>query len=75
MYNESKGNFYSFGRIISGTIKKGDEVKVLGEGYTIEEEEDMIMRKVERLWINQGRYKIEVDMMTAGNWIMIEGID
>ena len=23
----------------------------------------------------QGRYKIEVDMMTAGNWIMIEGID
>lgn len=23
----------------------------------------------------QGRYKIEVDMMTAGNWVMIEGID
>ena len=75
IYNETTGNFYSFGRIISGTVKRGDEVKVLGEGYTLEEEEDMIVRTVSRLWINQGRYKIEVDMMTAGNWIMIEGID
>jgi 116 kDa U5 small nuclear ribonucleoprotein component len=48
---------------------------VLGEGYTLEEEEDMIIRSVNKLWINQSRYKIEVDMMTAGNWIMIEGID
>jgi U5 small nuclear ribonucleoprotein component len=50
-------------------------VKVLGEGYTLEEEEDVIMREISRLWIMQGRYKIEVDMMTAGNWVMIEGID
>lgn len=50
-------------------------MKVLGEGYTLEEEEDVIMREISRLWIMQGRYKIEVDMMTAGNWVMIEGID
>lgn len=47
----------------------------MGEGYTLEEEEDVIMREISRLWIMQGRYKIEVDMMTAGNWVMIEGID
>jgi U5 small nuclear ribonucleoprotein component len=75
IHNEQTGHFYSLGRIISGTIKRGDDVKVLGEGFTIEEEEDMIVRNVTRLWINQCRYKIEVDMMTAGNWVMIEGID
>lgn len=50
-------------------------MKVLGEGYTIEEEEDMIVRTANNLWIHQGRYKIEVDMLTAGNWVMIESID
>jgi U5 small nuclear ribonucleoprotein component len=44
IYNENNGHFYSFGRVINGTIKRGDEVKVLGEGYTLEEEEDIIMR-------------------------------
>ena len=33
--------FDAFGRVISGTVHKGDHVKVLGENYTIEEEEDM----------------------------------
>lgn len=75
--NEQSGGFYSFGRIISGTLKRGDEVKILGEGYTVEDEEDMVIKTVSRLWIMQagGRYKIEVDMMTAGNWVLIEGID
>lgn len=75
IYNEANGSFYSFGRVISGTIKKGEDVKILGEGYTVEEEEDMIVKTAARLWIMQSRYKIEVDMMTAGNWVMIEGID
>jgi U5 small nuclear ribonucleoprotein component len=75
IYNEHSGNFYSFGRIISGTVKRGDSVRVMGEGYTLEEEEDVIVKQISGLWIMQGRYKIEVDMMTAGNWVMIEGID
>ena len=75
IHNEQTGQFYSLGRVISGTIKRSDDVKVLGEGFTIEEEEDMIVRSVHKLWIMQSRYKIEVDMMTAGNWVMIEGID
>jgi len=28
MHNENTGGFYSLGRIISGTIKKGEEVRV-----------------------------------------------
>lgn len=75
--NEQTGGFYALSRIMSGTLKVGDDVKVLGEGYTLEEEEDMVIKKVTKLWIMQagGRYKIEVDMMTAGNWVLIDGID
>eukprot|EP00347_Sterkiella_histriomuscorum_P000437 403375864 len=76
-YNESNGHFHSLGRIISGTVKRGDEVKILGEGYTLEEEEDMVHKNISKLWIMQagGRYKIDLDMMTAGNWVLIEGVD
>jgi U5 small nuclear ribonucleoprotein component len=38
---EHMGTFYAFGRIISGTIKTGDQIKVLGENYTFAEQEDM----------------------------------
>lgn len=52
-------------------------MKVLGEEYTLEEEEDMVHKSVNKLWIMQagGRYKIEVDMMTAGNFVLLEGVD
>lgn len=75
--NEQMGTFYAFGRIISGTIRSGEQVKVLGENYTIEEQEDMVVQKVQKLWILQagGRFKIEVDKALAGSWIAIEGID
>ena len=75
--NEQMGTFYAFGRIISGTIKSGEQVKVLGENYTIEEQEDMVVQKVQKLWILQagGRFKIEVDKALAGSWIAIEGLD
>ena len=39
--NEQSGNFYAFGRIISGTVKAGEPVKVLGEKYTLASKEDM----------------------------------
>jgi U5 small nuclear ribonucleoprotein component len=51
IHNENTGGFYSFGRIISGTIKRGEDVKILGEGYTVEEEEDVIIKSAIRLWI------------------------
>lgn len=48
-------SFRAFGRVISGTLKKGLEVKVLGEGYSPEDEEDMVKATVEDLWISQAR--------------------
>lgn len=49
-------SFRAFGRVISGTLRKGMEVKVLGEGYSPEDQEDMMKATVDDLWISQSRY-------------------
>jgi len=48
-------SFRSFGRVISGTLRKGMVVKVLGEGYSPEDEEDMMKATVDDLWISESR--------------------
>jgi len=73
--SEDGTQFYAFGRVFSGTIHAGQQVKVLGEGYTIEDEEDSRISSVGRLWITEARYKVEVNRVPAGNWVLIEGID
>jgi U5 small nuclear ribonucleoprotein component len=49
--NEQMGTFYSFGRIISGTIKTGESVRVLGENYTLANKEDMQVLRAHKLWL------------------------
>jgi len=75
--NEMEDCFYAYGRIISGTLNQGQEVKVMGENFNLEEEEDVVIAKASKLWIMQagGRFKIQIDKATAGNWVAIEGID
>lgn len=48
-------DFRAFGRVMSGTVKKGMQLKVLGEGYSPEDEEDMVKGEVEDLWIGESR--------------------
>ena len=36
-------SFNSFGRVLSGTAKPGQQVRVLGESYTVDDDEDMAM--------------------------------
>jgi 116 kDa U5 small nuclear ribonucleoprotein component len=48
-------SFRAFGRVISGTLRKGMDIKVLGEGYSPEDEEDMVKVTVEDLWIGEAR--------------------
>merc|ERR1719253_1321730 len=67
--------FDCFGRVLSGTLCKGDRVKVLGEAFSLDDDEDMAVRIVEALWIFQGRYRIEVSHVPAGNWCLIGGLD
>lgn len=48
-------SFRAFGRVLSGTLKKGMDIKVLGEGYSPEDEEDMMKATVEDIWISESR--------------------
>lgn len=76
MYCTEDGvNFHAFGRVMSGTIHANQEVRVLGENYTLEDEEDSRITYVGRLWIAEARYKVEVNRVPAGNWVLIEGVD
>ncbi|OZJ04688.1 116 kDa U5 small nuclear ribonucleoprotein component [Bifiguratus adelaidae] len=68
-------NFYALGRILSGTVNRGQVVRVLGEGYSIDDEEDMTVQTVEACWINEARYKVEVDGLPAGSWVLLGGVD
>jgi translation elongation factor EF-G len=48
-------SFRALGRVISGTLRKGAQVKVLGEGYSPEDEEDMMRATVDDLWVSGSR--------------------
>ncbi|XP_035780282.1 116 kDa U5 small nuclear ribonucleoprotein component-like [Anopheles albimanus] len=67
--------FQVLGRVMSGTLHAGQEVRVLGENYSLLDEEDSRVLQVGRLWIYEARYKIELNRVPAGNWVLIEGID
>lgn len=61
-------SFRAFGRVISGTLRKGVDIKVLGEGYSPEDEEDMMKATVDDLWISESRFvKQCLVRMTAAN--------
>ncbi|SGY25731.1 BQ5605_C018g08661 [Microbotryum silenes-dioicae] len=67
--------FRAFGRIMSGTVTSGMEVKVLGEGYSPEDEEDMVTQKVSGVYVCESRYDIPVDGLPAGNFVLLSGVD
>lgn len=67
--------FNTFGRIMSGTVRPGQQVRVLGEGYTPEDEEDMVMATISDTWIAETRYNIPTSGVPAGNWVLLGGVD
>lgn len=68
-------SFYSFGRVMSGIARPGSEVRVLGEGYSIDDEEDMAMARISDVFIAETRYNIPTDGVPAGNWVLLGGVD
>ncbi|PKS12786.1 hypothetical protein jhhlp_000997 [Lomentospora prolificans] len=67
--------FYSFGRVLSGTARPGSQVRVLGEGYSIDDEEDMVLATLDDVYIANTRYNIPTDGIPAGQWVLISGVD
>lgn len=68
-------DFMSFGRVMSGTVSPGQIVRVLGEGYTLDDEEDMVLATVSDCWINETRYRIPTSGVPAGSWVLLGGIE
>ena len=68
-------SFYSFGRVMSGIARPGAEVRVLGEGYSIDDEEDMAAARISDVFIAETRYNIPTDGVPAGNWVLLGGVD
>ncbi|KAK9268731.1 hypothetical protein L1049_000492 [Liquidambar formosana] len=67
--------FDAFGRVYSGEIQTGQTLRVLGEGYSPDDEEDMTVKEVTKLWVYQARYRIPISKAPPGSWVLIEGVD
>lgn len=72
---EDAKSFNCLGRVMSGIAKAGTSVRVLGEGYTIEDEEDMVTALVTDTWIAESRYNVWTSGVPAGNWVLLGGVD
>lgn len=72
--SDAKG-FYSFGRVLSGTARPGMSVRVLGEGYSLDDEEDMTTATLGQVFIGETRYNIPTDGVPAGNLLLVSGVD
>ncbi|KDN64558.1 putative elongation factor Tu GTP binding domain-containing protein [Colletotrichum sublineola] len=68
-------SFNSFGRILSGTARPGMQVRVLGEGYSTDDDEDMAMATISDVFIGESRYNIPTDGVPAGNYVLLGGVD
>ncbi|KAK9452609.1 P-loop containing nucleoside triphosphate hydrolase protein [Dipodascopsis uninucleata] len=76
LYNSTDATkFYSLGRVMSGVLRTGQQIRVLGEGYSIDDEEDMAYATINKMWIPEARYKIAVGGVPAGNFVLIADID
>lgn len=58
--------FDAYGRILSGTVKPGDRVRVLGEAYSPEDEEDSTLAKITNVWVYQALYRTPITKAAAG---------
>ena len=67
-------DFEAWCRIISGTLRVGDSVRVLGEAYTPEDDEDATIATCRGLSIWQGRYCLPVTRATAGSLVRVDGV-
>lgn len=63
-------------RILSGTITKGDEIKILGENYSDDDDdEDIETITVSEMYLSGGRYKVPVEQAYSGSIILLGGVN
>ncbi|EEB05402.1 GTPase Cwf10 [Schizosaccharomyces japonicus yFS275] len=68
-------SFYALARIYSGQVVKGQKVCVLGENYSVDDEEDMVHATVTEISIPCARYRLPIEGATAGMLVFLSGVD
>ena len=68
-------SFHALGRVMSGTATAGQAIRVLGEGYTLDDEEDMVESTIVATQLAEARYNVPVSGVPAGNWVLLSGVD
>merc|ERR1711933_30778 len=69
-----KGRFIAFGRVFSGTIKTGQEIRILGPDFVMGKKKDLFIKKVQRTLLMMGRYVEQIADCPAGNVCGVVGI-
>lgn len=69
--------FYALARIYSGTLRNtgAETVRVLGEDYSSQDQEDAAVAVVDNVAVSVARFSIDVAYASAGNLVLVEGID
>ncbi len=76
LYNSQDGSsFLALARIYSGTVRVGQKVKVLGEAFSHDDDEDMAVAEVATINISLGRFFVEVSSATAGSIVLLAGVE
>ena len=68
-------SFFAYGRVMCGSVRAGQKVRVLGETFSVDDPEDARVETVRNIYIPQARYQIAVDRASAGNCVLLEGVD
>jgi len=70
-----KGRFYAFGRVFSGTIATGAQVRIQGPDYEVGSKKDVKVKKIQRTVLMMGRYVEQLVDAPCGNIIGLVGVD
>jgi elongation factor 2 len=69
------GRFYAFGRVFSGRVKNGKEVRILGPNYQKGKQADLSVKTIQRVVIMIGKKAEDVVDVPCGNTCSLVGID
>lgn len=70
-----KGRFYAFGRVFSGVVATGQEVRIQGPDYVQGTKKDLYIKKIQRTVLMMGRYVEQLVDCPCGNIIGLVGVD
>lgn len=66
--------FNAFGRVMSGTAYTDTTVRVLGESYSLDDDEDAASATISAVHLACSRYNITLSGVPAGNLVLLSGI-